>query len=227
MDEFLSSNTLNPGSIGPTLPPMQPFQFPTGPTGNTGPTGSTGLTGATGPTGPSGSSGVTGVTGPTGSTGLTGNTGPTGNTGFQGIVDIFFTGSNERVSIESVNPGASLTLTLPPITVLAGQIVDLDAFATIAFLPEEDADIFAGSLTIRLLRDLNLVTESIETVFGLTRTLVFNNRLEFNPSLTWVDSPSPGTYQYTLVIFTQRTNIDDNISTFGPRALKAKVLNTA
>ncbi|MCU0097763.1 exosporium leader peptide-containing protein [Bacillus sp. OR9] len=30
MDEFLSSAALNPGSIGPTLPPMQPFQFPTG-----------------------------------------------------------------------------------------------------------------------------------------------------------------------------------------------------
>ncbi|PHF10947.1 exosporium leader peptide [Bacillus wiedmannii] len=33
MDEFLSSAALNPGSVGPTLPPMQPFQFPTGPTG--------------------------------------------------------------------------------------------------------------------------------------------------------------------------------------------------
>ncbi|MFD5263316.1 exosporium leader peptide-containing protein [Bacillus wiedmannii] len=25
MDEFLSSAALNPGSVGPTLPPMQPF----------------------------------------------------------------------------------------------------------------------------------------------------------------------------------------------------------
>ncbi|WP_257129178.1 exosporium leader peptide-containing protein [Bacillus wiedmannii] len=33
MDEFLSSAAVNPGSIGPTLPPMQPFQFPKGPTG--------------------------------------------------------------------------------------------------------------------------------------------------------------------------------------------------
>ncbi|PEV96074.1 exosporium leader peptide [Bacillus cereus] len=44
MDEFLSSAALNPGSIGPTLPPMQPFQFPTGPTGSTGATGPTGPT---------------------------------------------------------------------------------------------------------------------------------------------------------------------------------------
>jgi len=37
LGEFLSSAPLNPGSIGPTLPPVQPFQFPNGPTGNTGP----------------------------------------------------------------------------------------------------------------------------------------------------------------------------------------------
>ncbi|HFO0458429.1 TPA: exosporium leader peptide-containing protein [Bacillus paranthracis] len=57
MDEFLSSNALNPASIGPTLPPVPPFQFPTGPTG------STGTTGATGPIGPTGSTGLTGPTG--------------------------------------------------------------------------------------------------------------------------------------------------------------------
>ncbi|MBJ8107866.1 MULTISPECIES: exosporium leader peptide-containing protein [Bacillus cereus group] len=50
MDEFLSSAALNPGSIGPTLPPVQPFQFHTGPTGSTGATGATGPTGPTGPT---------------------------------------------------------------------------------------------------------------------------------------------------------------------------------
>ncbi|WP_018768222.1 hypothetical protein [Bacillus sp. 105MF] len=150
-----------------------------------------------------------------------------GPQGPQGIVDVFFTGSNERVSIESVHPQSSLTLTLPPITVLPGQIVDLDAFATITLLPEEDEDVFAGILNIRLLRNLDLVTDSTETVFGITKTPVVNDRLEFNPSVTWVDSPSPGTYQYTLVIFPVRTNIDDNTSTFGPRALKAKVLNTA
>ncbi|WP_235684237.1 exosporium leader peptide-containing protein, partial [Bacillus mycoides] len=35
MDEFLSFAALNPGSIGPTLPPVPPFQFPTGSTGPT------------------------------------------------------------------------------------------------------------------------------------------------------------------------------------------------
>ncbi|MGN5653495.1 exosporium leader peptide-containing protein [Bacillus sp. Brlt_9] len=99
MDEFLSSPALNPGSIGPTLPPVPPFQFPTGPTGstgatgptgNTGPTGSTGLTGITGLTGSTGFTGPTGDAGPTGSTGSTGFTGPTGDTGPTGAFSLAY-----------------------------------------------------------------------------------------------------------------------------------------
>ncbi|MFJ1103983.1 exosporium leader peptide-containing protein (plasmid) [Bacillus sp. RA(2023)] len=44
MDELLSSAALNPGSMGPTLPPMQPFQIPTINIGLSGSTGPTGLT---------------------------------------------------------------------------------------------------------------------------------------------------------------------------------------
>ncbi|PHA10388.1 hypothetical protein COE65_14455 [Bacillus sp. AFS051223] len=88
MDEFLSSAALNPGSIGPTLPPMQPFQFPTGPTGSTGATGATGPTGNTGPTGSTGLIGPTGITGLTGNTGFTGPTGETGATGSTGSTGI-------------------------------------------------------------------------------------------------------------------------------------------
>ncbi|QWG28255.1 exosporium leader peptide-containing protein [Bacillus mycoides] len=59
MDEFLYFAALNPGSIGPTLPPVQPFQFPTGPTGSTGATGSTGPTGPTGFNLPAGPASIT------------------------------------------------------------------------------------------------------------------------------------------------------------------------
>ncbi|PHB56916.1 exosporium leader peptide-containing protein [Bacillus toyonensis] len=59
MDEFLSFVALNPGSIGPTLPPVQSFQFPTGPTGSTGATGSTGPTGPTGFNLPAGPASIT------------------------------------------------------------------------------------------------------------------------------------------------------------------------
>ncbi|TKH99964.1 exosporium leader peptide-containing protein, partial [Bacillus wiedmannii] len=52
MDKFLSFAALNPGSIGPTLPPVQPFQLPTGSTGATGSTGPTGPTGFNLPAGP-------------------------------------------------------------------------------------------------------------------------------------------------------------------------------
>ncbi|MFB5542533.1 exosporium leader peptide-containing protein [Bacillus cereus] len=54
MDEFLSSAALNPGSVGPTLPPMQPFQFRTGPTGSTGAKGAIGNTEPYWHTGPPG-----------------------------------------------------------------------------------------------------------------------------------------------------------------------------
>ncbi|MEH7029734.1 exosporium leader peptide-containing protein, partial [Bacillus wiedmannii] len=46
MDEFLSSTSINPDLLGPTLPAIPPFTLPTGPTG---PTGGTGPTGDTGP----------------------------------------------------------------------------------------------------------------------------------------------------------------------------------
>lgn len=36
MDEFLSSTSINPNLVGPTLPPVPPFTLPTGPTGPTG-----------------------------------------------------------------------------------------------------------------------------------------------------------------------------------------------
>ncbi|KWU55242.1 hypothetical protein AWW70_24990 [Bacillus mycoides] len=71
MDEFLSFAALNPGSIGPTLPPVHPFQFPTGPTGSTGATGSTGSTGLIGPTGSTGSTGPTGFNLPAGLASIT------------------------------------------------------------------------------------------------------------------------------------------------------------
>ncbi|WP_242282122.1 exosporium leader peptide-containing protein [Bacillus cereus group sp. BfR-BA-01346] len=54
MDEFLSSAALNPGSVGPTLPPMQPFQFRTGPSGSTGAKGAIGNTEPYWHTGPPG-----------------------------------------------------------------------------------------------------------------------------------------------------------------------------
>ncbi|OTY10709.1 ABC transporter permease [Bacillus thuringiensis serovar navarrensis] len=113
MDEFLSFAALNPGSIGPTLPPVQPFQFPTGPTGSTGATGSTGLigpTGSTGPNGPTGSTGSNGSNGSNGSTGSTGSTGPTGPTGFNlpaGPASITLT-SNETTACVSTQGNNTL-----------------------------------------------------------------------------------------------------------------------
>ncbi|MEM5607723.1 exosporium leader peptide-containing protein [Bacillus toyonensis] len=145
MDEFLSSAALNPGSIGPTLPPVPPFQFPTGPTGttgatgatgntgptgptgNTGLTGSTGLTGATGPTGPTGSTGLTGLTGPTGITGPIGATGTTGNTGPTGFTGP--TGNTGPTGLTGPTGGALAYGSMynnsgTSVMVVEGQIID-------------------------------------------------------------------------------------------------------
>ncbi|MFB8329774.1 exosporium leader peptide-containing protein [Bacillus wiedmannii] len=45
MDDFLSSASIYPNLVGPTLPPIPPFTLPTGTTGPAGPIGDTGPTG--------------------------------------------------------------------------------------------------------------------------------------------------------------------------------------
>ncbi|PFD96042.1 hypothetical protein COE15_27840, partial [Bacillus cereus] len=140
--------------------------------------------------------------------------GPTGPTG---IASVSFTGSNE------IRPALTLTLTLPPITVLPGQAVDLDAFATAHYVPFEGLTIYGAGVVIQLFRDRNLLTQAAERVFSIPITT--SSQLDFNPSVTWIDFPPPGTYQYRLEIISERFGINDNESNFRARALKAKVLN--
>ncbi|WP_254903151.1 exosporium leader peptide-containing protein [Bacillus toyonensis] len=140
MDEFLSSAALNPGSIGPTLPPMQPFQFPTGPTGSTGATGATGPTGNTGLTGPTGNTGptgATGATGPTGITGPTGATGPTGNTGATGPTGP--TGATGPTGNTGAT-GPTGTIIQSAFRATANQSQIIGAFTQVLF-PEEQFDL--------------------------------------------------------------------------------------
>lgn len=65
-----------------------------------------------------------GPPGPQGPPGIQGSPGIAGPTGPSGVVDVFFMGDNTPI------PATFQTVILPPITVLSGQIVDLDAFAT-------------------------------------------------------------------------------------------------
>ncbi|HDR6308260.1 TPA: exosporium leader peptide-containing protein [Bacillus cereus] len=205
MDEFLSSAALNPGSIGPTLPPMQPFQFPTGPTGstgatgNTGPTGSTGLTGATGTTGPTGSTGFSGVTGPTG---LSGDTGPTGNTGPTGITGptgptgptLFFTPlAPEPESIDLPPNTNNLTImeVFVPIENIGDRVLLNATIGTninVSIGGDQDSFFNLDTITYQLLRDNMLLTEAF--VSGNYESGSSGDFLyPFNSTFTWVDHP--------------------------------------
>ncbi|PHC91157.1 hypothetical protein COF44_32055 [Bacillus toyonensis] len=163
MDDFLSSPALNPGSIGPTLPPIQPFQFPTGPTGSTGATGATGPTGNTGPTGP---------TGPTlFSTPLAPEPEsielPTNTTNFL-IMEVF-------VPIENTGNKVLLNATIGT-DILVHIGADQDNFFSL------------DTITYQLLRDNMLLTETF--VSGNYATGSNGDFLyPFNSTFTWIDTP--------------------------------------
>lgn len=166
MDEFLSSAALNPGSIGPTLPPIQPFQFPTratGATGSTGPTGSTGFTGPTGDTGPTGPSlSFTPLAPEPDSIDLPPNT-----NNFL-IMEIF-------VPIENTSDRVLLNATIgTDISVHIGA--DQDSFFNI------------DNITYQLFRDDMLLTETFVSgnyAVGSDGDFLY----PFNSTFTWVDSP--------------------------------------
>ncbi|WP_353938250.1 exosporium leader peptide-containing protein [Bacillus cereus] len=157
---------------------------------------------------------------PTGPTGNTGPTGPTGGTGSAGIVNVFFTGDNEPVP-----PFTTPTLNLPLITVLPGQMVILDCFATGDFFPFENGSEFGAGIEIRLLRDGDPITTGNENIFNIITTSLFA-QITLNPSIMWVDTPPPGTYQYSLSIIATRLNTNDTRDTLGPRAIRAIIVNT-
>ncbi|MGX5507214.1 exosporium leader peptide-containing protein [Bacillus toyonensis] len=205
MDEFLSSAALNPGSIGPTLPPMQPFQFPTGPTGSTGATGATGITGPTGPTGPTGSTGFTGPTGATGATGITGPTGPTGPTG-------------SSLSFTPLAPNPT-PIALPPNT---NNITIMEVFVPIEKTNDQvllnatigtelhvqtgatGASSFnADAINYQLFRDNLLLTDTLVSGNYEVGTDV-NMLYPFNSTFTWIDIPGdpivpPNPIRYHIV----------------------------
>lgn len=212
MDEFLSSAALNPGSIGPTLPPMQPFQFPTGPTGSTGatgatgstgPTGNTGLTGNTGSTGLTGSTGFTGPTGSTGITGPTGLTGPTGSTGPTGITGptgptgpaLFFTPLAPEPDSIDLPPNTNNILIMEVFVPIEnkGDKVLLNATIGTELLVQIGADegtfFNVDAITYQLFRDDVLLTDTLVSgkyEVGANIDMIYS----FNSTFTWVDLPT-------------------------------------
>lgn len=139
----------------------------------------------------------------------------------QSGVDIFFIAENVPVPI------FTLTLTLPPITVLPGQIVELDGFATAIMRSNAAGTNYGGFLDIVLRRDLVILANAYDGVGAVPKAVGEVQEVHLNPTVMWVDSPSPGTYEYSLTINSASINIDNTESEIFARSLIAKVYNTA
>ncbi|WP_405452335.1 hypothetical protein [Paenibacillus sp. HJGM_3] len=140
-----------------------------------------------GPPGPGGPQGPEGPQGSQGPQGLQGQSGP------PGIVDVRFSGSNEAVGF--TNNEAAAELTLPPIELLANQVVKLDAFANVSM-----SDVHEYSVNSNLSRNSNDIVASDND--AITQEANVPNLVEVSAStvISWVDNPGPGTYIYGFTI---------------------------
>lgn len=136
------------------------------------------------------------------------------------VIGIFFDERNDPVS-----PPVFANLTLPPITVTAGQRVELNAFATLVLLSLPEVTEFGGNIAIILRRDGNPLTQAKDGPFAYSIPSVESESLFATPSLTWVDTPPPGIYVYSLLIVVDAKNMDPTNSFIEGRALTAKVYN--
>jgi hypothetical protein len=94
---------------------------------------------------------------------------------------------------QDLSGAAEVVLTLPPITVALNQAVKLDAFANVNFM-----NIQGYSVNGSIARNLDdPVTDSSDTI--LQGQSIFE-QVNVTTPITWVDSPEPGTYNYTYTI---------------------------
>ena len=197
-------------------------QGPIGLQGGAGVQGPQGLQGLQGPQGEEGLMGSAGVPGPTGAQGLQGTQGPegpTGLTGPSGIVDVRFAGSNTAMPFLIIQGagGATAELILPPITLLANQVVKLDAFANINFIIVQNY-----SVNSAISRNQGDIVTTDNAVLTQNQDQPFFPQAAVTTTLTWVDNPGPGTYIYTFAIAGSANGITD--ASINSRGLTAMVI---
>ncbi|MDQ0898744.1 hypothetical protein [Paenibacillus sp. V4I7] len=201
------------------------FQGPAGVqgiTGTQGELGSQGPVGSTGPQGAEGPTGAAGIPGPTGAQGLQGTQGPEGPTGMpgsSGIVDVRFGGSNTPVPfiITQGSGDATAELFLPPITLLPNQVVKLDAFANVNFIVVQNYSVDSS-----ISRNLGDIVTTDHAVMIQNQDQPFFPQAAVTTSLTWVDNPGPGTYNYSFTITGSANGISD--ASINSRGLTAMVI---
>jgi hypothetical protein len=166
-----------------------------------------------------GSQDATGATGPQGQQGVQGIQGIQGQAGPPGIVDVRFAGSSEPVPLTGNE--ATTTLPLSPIVLGANQIVKLDAFANVEF-----TNSLSYSVNSFLSRNPNdIIAVNNEAVVPGPNQPPFE-QITVTPSLTWVDNPGPGTYNYSFTVKGLATAAGDAGGSINTRAVTATVVNT-
>lgn len=166
-----------------------------------------------GAVGPQGATGATGPQGQQGIEGIQGQAGP------PGILDVRFAGSSEPVPLTENE--ATTTLTLSPIVLGANQIVKLDAFANVEFT--NSLSYLVNSFLSRNPNDIIAVNN--EAVVPGPNQPPFE-QITVTPSLTWVDNPGPGTYNYSFTVKGLATAAGDAGGSINARAVTATVVNT-
>ncbi|MDQ0875541.1 hypothetical protein QFZ77_004200 [Paenibacillus sp. V4I3] len=197
-------------------------QGPIGHQGGAGVQGPQGLQGLQGPQGEEGPTGAAGVPGPTGAQGLQGTQGPegpTGLTGPSGIVDVRFAGSNTPIPFIIIqgSGGSMAELILPSITLLANQVVKLDAFANINFIIVQNYSVDSA-----ISRNQGEIVTTDNAVMIQNQDQPFFPQAAVTTTLTWVDNPGPGTYTYSFAITGSANGITD--ASINSRGLTAMII---
>lgn len=147
--------------------------------------------------------------------------GPPGPPGPQGIVTVVSECLSDPVDISGLIGSLATTIDLPPITVEAGQVVKLEAFAWAHVFQNPALPIFT-QVRLVLSRDIT-IAETAQS--AINDDSIPGPSLDINPSFVWLDKPEPGTYNYRLeIIATVFAN--DTGSIISNRALIATVINT-
>lgn len=183
-----------------------------------GPQGPMGLQGITGAQGALGSQGPVGSTGPQGPQGEEGPTGAAGIPGPSGIVNVRFAGSNTPVPFIIIQgSGDATTELILPITLLPNQVVKLDAFANVNFIVVQNYSV--DSVISRNQGDI-VTTDS--AVMIQNQGQPFFPQAAVTTTLTWVDNPGPGTYNYSFTITGSANGITD--ASINSRGVTAMVI---
>ncbi|NOU74132.1 hypothetical protein GC098_22490 [Paenibacillus sp. LMG 31458] len=130
-----------------------------------------------------------------------------------------FVGSNTPVPFIIIQGSGDATaeLILPPITLLPNQVVKLDAFANVNFIVVQNYSVDSS-----ISRNQGDIVTTDHAVMIQNQGQPFFPQAAVTTTLTWVDNPGPGTYNYSFTITGSANGITD--ASINSRGLTAMVI---